>query len=314
MSTPASVKSDSSLALRAAQTEALEQDYPPSAQQLTQDVAALYDIKDELEDVQTHIKRKRRPGHPDPAKQKAELAELEAKRGELQRLLRRGADGAPRLDKRVMRERARLYALAQAHFPELLAQGSPWLERIGFCTPVAGLQQLKEQGLWAAGRAMATFVDAAAVRREGEPSAGRRVLRAVDDEGTAWAVKQFDLAEVYEQERFYRHIGILHDLRHPNLAAVAAVFEDEGKGACRCLGTRAETWRSGWPRIRRPRGRCRSVRSSCRTSPPGWRTCTRTGTSTATSSPATSSSLGRSATPSWATSIPCAPPTPTPPH
>ena len=98
-----------------------------------------------------------------------------------------------------MAERARLYALALRHFPELLSADSVWVERVGLS---AGLDSvvLRQRGLFADGRTMSAFKVLLSVRR---------VCKVVDEEGREWAIKQFDLGMVDAAKRFYRCVCCL---------------------------------------------------------------------------------------------------------
>jgi serine/threonine protein kinase len=123
--------------------------------------------------------------------------------------------------KLLMTERARLCTLARQHLPELLASSNAWSNDIGISDSIM-TNDAAQRGLLAEGRKMSDFVQLKSVQCNGI----KRVYHATDTNGKQWAIKQFVVQDDRQLKHFFRQISQLDKLKHPQLAAVHAVFED----------------------------------------------------------------------------------------
>ncbi|KAG5191561.1 kinase-like domain-containing protein, partial [Tribonema minus] len=197
--------------------------YPPSTALLQQLHSAAITAEHNISQLQLDIKTALR--------RRVDASDLQQRLSVLQAELR-SSSTVPDL----MRERGRLYALARAHFPELL-RASPgsawsgnadvnskcqvWASDVGIDNGVAS-SAASQRGLLADGRKLSHFTSYTSV-----PSSGsKRVYRAVDADGHEWAIKEFDARHESHRRQLFRQVGLLDTLRHPQLAAVHAVFED----------------------------------------------------------------------------------------
>ena len=207
------------------QSAALDSEYPPSLLELQGWERRLCENQEDMEQTELDLKFARRRGR--------DTALLEAKAAELRAVMR-----ADRLDVKIMRERARLYAVAWEHFPELLAPGQPWSRLVGLDAASDALAGLKRRGLLAEGRCFADFVTSERRADDGGKGADevligtrRCVYDATDAEGRRWALKEYSLLGERSRRALWRHLCVLEDLRHPKLACVCAVFEDPSRGS-----------------------------------------------------------------------------------
>jgi serine/threonine protein kinase len=179
--------------------------YPPSVQLLQSLQDQLHDADDIIGhlqvDIATNIKRKK------------PVTELQTRLEIEQQKLRDGG-----IAKLLMSERA---SLAREHFPELLASNNPWSTDIGISASIM-TSDAAQRGLLAEGRKLSDFVQLESVQCNGI----KRVYRATDASGKQWAVKQFLLQDDRQLKHFFRQISQSDKLKHPQLAAVHAVFED----------------------------------------------------------------------------------------
>jgi serine/threonine protein kinase len=126
------------------------------------------------------------------------------------------------LCRRLAQERARLYSLANSHFPELLAEGSEWASSVGVAVGDIALDA-RSAGLCVDHMSMQDFISCK-VLSFGGGRGRRRVYKAVDGQGRSWALKEFDLTNEQEMRHFFRQIALI--LKHPNIADVRAVFRE----------------------------------------------------------------------------------------
>lgn len=120
------------------QAAVAEMDYPPPDEELQDLERELSESQEKLDRAELELKYAGRRQKP--------TQRLEADAAE-----HRAAMKARRLDVRILRERTRLYALAQEHFPELLRPGHAWSIRVGLDASQA-MWDLRRRGLLAEGR------------------------------------------------------------------------------------------------------------------------------------------------------------------
>eukprot|EP00953_Heterococcus_sp_UTEX-ZZ885_P018092 10109-Heterococcus_DN1.PRE.2 len=122
--------------------------------------------------------------------------------------------------KAIQNERSRLCAIASSHFPELLLPGSTWSVSVGIdLTSVTG--EIARQGILAEGYKLEDFT-----QREVHSRAGRHVVwKVTDTTGKQWALKEFSTREEVHIRHFFRQAKLINNLKHPNVAAVHAVFQ-----------------------------------------------------------------------------------------
>jgi hypothetical protein len=211
--------------------------YPPSTSDLAELKSRLDDLDEDMDMLSVQIKHRARKGQ-DVSESERRLYELRAtKRSE-------------NICRRLAQERARLYSLANSHFPELLAEGSEWASSVGVASGDLALD-VRSIGLYADHMSMQDFTSCDLLS-SGGIRGRRRVYKAVDGQGQSWALKEFDLTNKREMRHFFRQTALLTSLKHPNIAHVSAVFrEGRHNFFIQMPGMLAVTWRNGFRGIDR---------------------------------------------------------------
>jgi hypothetical protein len=160
--------------------------YPPDKTRLRAAQQKLGKMEEELDLLQLEIKHRARRGE--------DTAESEERCTALKEKLKR-----EKLDAVIVKERARLYWLAQEYFPELLHVGSEWSKEVGLDSSQVTFMACRK-GLFAEGRRLEDF------KLLSQQTAGeqRLVFRVRDNKGREWALKQFSLADDNALRGFYR--------------------------------------------------------------------------------------------------------------
>uniref|UniRef100_A0A0G4GW86 non-specific serine/threonine protein kinase n=1 Tax=Chromera velia CCMP2878 TaxID=1169474 RepID=A0A0G4GW86_9ALVE len=133
----------------------------------------------------------------------------------------------------IARERACLLSLASLHFPELLWEGSDFLrlvrQDLRDVVPRGGLVSA---GVLMHGRSFARDYRNIRVLSESSPQTGSlaRVCSCEDLQGRKAVVKRYQLGTATHGtaavRHFYRQVGMLHELQHPHLVPVVAVWQE----------------------------------------------------------------------------------------
>uniref|UniRef100_A0A0G4GAC5 Protein kinase domain-containing protein n=1 Tax=Chromera velia CCMP2878 TaxID=1169474 RepID=A0A0G4GAC5_9ALVE len=133
----------------------------------------------------------------------------------------------------IARERARLLALASLHFPELLWDGGDFFRVARQDVEAVGNQgALLSAGVLLQGRSSERDFRNEEVLSEPSPQTGSlaRVSTCEDMQGIKWVLKRFQLGATGEASaavrHFYRQVSMLHELQHPHLCPVVAVWQE----------------------------------------------------------------------------------------
>uniref|UniRef100_A0A0G4H1K7 Protein kinase domain-containing protein n=1 Tax=Chromera velia CCMP2878 TaxID=1169474 RepID=A0A0G4H1K7_9ALVE len=133
----------------------------------------------------------------------------------------------------IARQRAHLLSLASLHFPELLWEGGDFLSVTRHdVEAVANQGALLSAGVLLQGRSSRRDFRNEEVLSEPSPQTGSlaRVLTCMDLQSRKWVLKRFQLGTTGEGSaavrHFYRQVAMLHELQHPHLCPVVAVWQE----------------------------------------------------------------------------------------
>uniref|UniRef100_A0A0G4G9U7 Protein kinase domain-containing protein n=1 Tax=Chromera velia CCMP2878 TaxID=1169474 RepID=A0A0G4G9U7_9ALVE len=137
----------------------------------------------------------------------------------------------------IARERARLLSVASLHFPELLWEGGEFLRLVRVdVQEVAQRGSLLHAGVLVQGRSVLRDFSHETVISEPSPQTGShaRVSEGTDRQGTCWILKRYEVGGggasggggTAAARHFYRQVSMLHELQHPHLVPVTAVWQE----------------------------------------------------------------------------------------
>uniref|UniRef100_A0A0G4HYZ1 Protein kinase domain-containing protein n=1 Tax=Chromera velia CCMP2878 TaxID=1169474 RepID=A0A0G4HYZ1_9ALVE len=180
-------------------------------------------------------------------RQRAEVARLERELEEIREAARENE-----FPERIREERVALLSQARRLFPELLWEGGDFLRLVRLDVQDIAQPLLQTGILLQARPSDLDFSDQRVISEPGPQSGSQALVSEIADrEGTLWILKRYEIAAEAAARHFYRQVEMVHELRHPHIVPVHAVWQEGTQGFVQMpqyLGGDLGSWMAERPR------------------------------------------------------------------